>query len=103
MRKKKPVKRAYKRRKAIQSVSFDKQGVFKTSDPNVITLTISRREAEAIRHNIADLMCWWRGFKTGYEVKGGYTENLDFPQSGVDSSELLKRWIERELQRLPEA
>lgn len=47
-----------------------------------VTITLSRKEAEGISYDIADLLCWHRGFSA---ARSGTELNDDAPM-GVDAA-----------------
>lgn len=74
---------------------------FREVDEPIVTIAMSRRQAEAVQGAIADILCWCRGFMAG---KGDDAER--YAPIGIDTlremNSAMKRAIEQSEKRTSE-
>lgn len=58
-----------------------------------MTIQIEIDNPQQVAHNLADLACWWEGFKVGRQTTGN--DNFIIAENGVDEARNLKEKIDR--------
>lgn len=57
-------------------------------------VTIEIKDAEAVAHDLADLICWWEGFKAGLKLGDPYGSDINpVANNGVEAARRLRSLI----------
>jgi hypothetical protein len=62
-----------------------------------IPITLSISDAEVVRDNLADLLCWWQGFKAGMKASGN--EDHYIAENGIEAARDLRLKIGDEISK----
>ena len=55
------------------------------------TVTIEIENAESVTQDLADLFCWWEGFKMGLKLADPYgSDNSPVASNGVEAARQLR-------------
>jgi len=57
------------------------------------TITITIENPEKIVHDLADLLCWWQGYKCGLKAAGPYTDTEFVADNGIEAARKLSEKI----------
>lgn len=62
-------------------------------------VTISIDDAENVSSNLADLLCWWQGFKTGLKIDKDEFSKVDYSvaENGIKELQELNIKIKKQL------
>ncbi len=63
------------------------------------TITIEIENADSIQLDLADLLCWWDGFKAGIKSESGFG-NYPIADNGVQAAKILHCRIKDALNNL---
>lgn len=72
---------------------------FITHSNNMSKITIEIDKAETVSHNLADLLCWWEGFKMGLKA-GDNTDHFMIAENGIEAARDLNCKIRDQINKI---